>query len=215
MKKNIGIFEDNFTLRSNIERYLAMTGSYQVVFSEPNTQMYCSKDHELQPDVILLDIHLQGENSLGLISCMKEKFAGVFIIIMTGDDNEQLIMEAFENGANGYLYKPFKLSDLQTTLKKLEEDGSYMQPMVATKLISLLKKKDHVAELQARFALTERETDIIRGLKDGLSYQQIADRLYISYHTVNHHMKSLYLKTGVTSRAELVANYLTDKRQAV
>lgn len=215
MKKKIGILEDNFTLRSNIGNYLLATGKYELVFSESNATALCNRELSASPDVILLDIHLQGENSLNLITCMKEKHPGVVVIIMTGDNNEQLIMQAFENGASGYLYKPFKLAELVDTLNKLEVDGSYLQPTVATRLISMLKKKDRVAELQKQFGLTERETEIIRGIKEGMSYQQIADRLYISYHTVNHHLKNVYLKTDVTSKAELVSLYFNSESRAV
>lgn len=215
MKKKIGILEDNFTLRSNIGNYLLATGKYELVFSEPSAAALCNKELPASPDVILLDVHLQGENSLNLITCMKEKHPDVAVIIMTGDNNEQLIMQAFENGASGYLYKPFKLAELVETLSKLEVDGSYLQPTVATRLISMLKKKDRVAELQKQFGLTERETEIIRGIKEGLSYQQIADRLYISYHTVNHHLKNVYLKTDVTSKTELVSLYFNSESRAV
>lgn len=217
MKKRIGILEDNFTLRSNIGNYLLATGKYEIIFSAPNVKEACDAAHdsEVAPDVILLDIHLQGENSLEVIACMKEKYLGVTVVIMTGDNNEQFIMQAFENGASGYLYKPFKLGELVSTLEKLEADGSYLQPQVATKLISMLKKRDVVAELQKQFDLTERETEIIRGLKDGLSYQQIADKLFISYHTVNHHLKNVYLKTDVTSRTELVAQYFNSEKRGV
>lgn len=215
MKKKIGILEDNFTLRSNIGNYLLATGKYELIFSEPNAATLCNRELSASPDVILLDIHLQGENSLNLITCMKEKHPDVVVIIMTGDNNEQLIMQAFENGASGYLYKPFKLAELVDTLSKLETDGSYLQPSVATRLISMLKKKDRVAELQKQFGLTERETEIIRGIKEGLSYQQIADRLYISYHTVNHHLKNVYLKTDVTSKTELVSLYFNSESRAV
>lgn len=199
-------------MRSNIENYLVAMQRYDVIFSEPNAKKLLGAAEQAAPDVILLDIHLQGENSLELISAMKEKFPAVTVIIMTGDQDEALIMQAFENGASGYLYKPFKLAELADTLKKLEDEGSYLQPMVATKLIGMLKKKDVVAELQKQFNLTDREADIVRGIKDGLSYQQIADKLYISYHTVNHHLKSVYLKTDVTSRNELVANFLLQQK---
>lgn len=215
MKKRVGILEDNFSLRTNIEQYLNIGNAYEIVFSAANTKDICTMQLEHAPDVILLDIHLQGQNSLELITCMKERFPNVAIVIMTGDSNQELIMQAFENGANGYIYKPFKLIELTDTIKKLETDGSYMQPLVATKLISMLKKKDLVAELQEEFNLTNREAEIVRGIQEGLSYKQIGEKLFISHYTVNHHLKNVYLKVDVTSRTELVANYLTAQKRAV
>lgn len=207
-KRTVGILEDNFTLRTNIEQYLNVTGAYDVLFSEPKLSGLATEHSNCIPDYILLDIHLQGEKSLGHIGELKQLYPSAGIIIMTGDNDEQLIMEAFENGAGGYIYKPFKLAALSETIDKMEADGSYLQPQVATKLISMLKKKDVVADLKEELNLTEREAEIVQGIKEGLSYKQIGERLFISPHTVNHHLKNVYLKADVTSRNELVAKYL-------
>ncbi|MCB9046543.1 MAG: response regulator transcription factor [Chitinophagales bacterium] len=210
-KKTIGILEDNHSLRQNIERYLTAMQSYDIAFSHPGIGAL-TKTEPAQPDYILLDVHLNDSNGLEHISEMKQRFPDTSVIIMTGDNSDQLIMQAFENGASAYIYKPFKLAEITETFKKLETDGSYMQPAVATKLIGMLKKRDVIAELQVQFDLTERETEIIRCMKDGLSYKQIGERLFISHHTVNHHLKNVYLKMDVTSRNELVATYFTQNK---
>jgi len=210
--KIVGILEDNHSLRLNIERYLAAMKIYDLAFSEPGMGALNKLAQPVQPDYILLDVHLNDGNGLEYISEMKSRFPSAAVIIMTGDNSDQLIMQAFENGASAYIYKPFKLTEIPETFRKLEADGSYMQPQVATKLISMLKKRDVVAEMQFEYFLTDREAEIIRCVKNGLSYKQIADELFISHHTVNHHLKSVYIKLDVSSKNELVANFFMKPR---
>jgi len=211
--KTVGILEDNHSLRQNIERYLTAMKTYEIAFSVAGIQALNKSEDAATPDYILLDVHLSDGNGLEHISEMKERYPETKVIIMTGDNSDALIMQAFENGASAYIYKPFKLTEVTETFKKLETDGSYMQPAVATKLISMLKKRDIIAELQAQFDLTERETEIIRCVKDGMSYKQIGEKLFISPHTVNHHLKNVYLKMDVTSKNELVATYFTQNKK--
>ncbi len=210
---SVGVLEDNYTLRQNIEKYLLAMRKYSIAFSASGMTELEKMDGVPTPDYILLDVHLKDGNGLDHIATLKERFADAKVIIMTGDEQNNLIMQAFENGASGYIYKPFKLVEIPETFKKLETDGSYLQPQVATKLISMLKKRDIIAELQEEFQLTEREADIIRYVKEGLSYKQIGEKLFISHHTVNHHLKNVYLKMDVTSKNELVANYLMKPKQ--
>jgi DNA-binding NarL/FixJ family response regulator len=204
----IGILEDNEALRKNIELYLGATRDCFVGFSESSIENILLKDIDCDPDYILLDIHLNNTNSLESISRITKRFPGAGIIVMTGDKSESFILNAFENGAKGYIYKPFALQELVSTIKSLEENGSYMPANIATKLIGLLNKKDKVEPLKNKYKLTERETQIIEFLRDGHGYQAIADKLFISYHTVNHHIKKLYSKLNVNSRSELTATYL-------
>lgn len=203
--KAVGILEDNNALRSNIEYYLNTTDSYFVSFSYPGVEFLRKEDAACPPDYILLDIHLQDANGLDLLGEIHTRFPNTSVIIMTGDTNEELIMKAFEQGAKGYLSKPFALQDTVRTMKSLEENGSYMSPATATKLIEMLNKKQPVQSLKDKYQLTDREHDILMLLKSGHSYKVIGEKLFISFHTVNHHLKNVYAKLNVHSRSELTA----------
>lgn len=205
----VGILEDNDALRNNIGCYIDAMPDYFIAFSAP---CYSSIENEVidcMPDFILLDIHLKETLGIDVIPKLLKRFPNTSIIIMTGDQSEQHILQAFEKGAKGYLYKPFTMADTISTMQSLVNNGSYMSPVAATKLIGMLNKKEPVVSIKEKFALTEREYEIVQLIKEGLAYQAIADKLYISYHTVNHHLKNVYVKMDVKSRSELIANYLT------
>jgi DNA-binding NarL/FixJ family response regulator len=205
----VGILEDNDALRSNIVHFLEAMPDYFVVFSEPGYSNIANKEIDCEPDFVLLDIHLQDGLGIDLIGDIVKRFPETSVIIMTGDQNEQHIMKAFESGAKGYLYKPFSMAETVATMQALLNNGSYMSPIAATKLIGLINKKEPTVSIKDRFGLTDREYEIVLLIKEGLAYQAIADKLFISYHTVNHHLKNVYVKMNVKSRSELIANYLT------
>ncbi len=206
----VGILEDNDALRSNISHYLEAMPDYFVVFSEPCYKNIENKTIDCEPDFILLDIHLKETSGIDLIADIVKRFPETSIIIMTGDQSEHHIMKAFESGAKGYLYKPFTMADTVATMQALLSNGSYMSPIAATKLIGILNKKEPTVSIKERLGLTNRDYEIVQLIKEGLAYQAIADKLFISYHTVNHHLKNVYVKMDVKSRSELIANYLTN-----
>ena len=207
----VGILEDNDSLRKNIAFYLDNSPNYFVCFSEPTLDSLKYKEVSCDPNYILLDIHLNSTQSIDYIADLKKQFPGAAVIVMTGDKNEQFILRAFENGAKGYLNKPFALSETVKTMAALRDNGSYMSADTATKLIGLITKQETEASFKDVYKLTEREYEIVELMKEGLGYQAIADRLFISYHTVNHHVKNLYIKMDVSSRAELVAKCMKKK----
>lgn len=207
----VGILEDNDSLRKNIAYYLENSANYFVCFSEPTLDSLKNRDIPCDPNYILLDIHLNNTQSIDHIADLKKKFPGASVIVMTGDRNEQFILKAFENGAKGYLNKPFPLSETIKTMAALRDNGSYMSADTATKLIGLITKNETEQSFKDIYKLTERECEIVELMQEGLGYQAIADRLFISYHTVNHHAKNLYIKMDVSSRAELVAKCMKKK----
>jgi DNA-binding NarL/FixJ family response regulator len=208
---SVGLLEDNIALRNNIEYYLNSTKNYYVCFSESSVEAAIEKTIDCSTDFILLDIHLNNTNALDYISMFKTRFPESKIIMMTGDKSDAFILKAFESGAKGYVYKPFALHDVVATMESLEENGSYMSPDIATKLIGLLNKSEKEESLKVRFKLTDRESDIIDLLIEGYGYKAIAEKLFVSYHTVNHHVKNLYSKLNVKSRSELTATYAVSK----
>jgi len=206
--KLVGILEDNNHLRGNIEYYLKLSGDYVIAFSAPSVENINSLYDGCMPDYILLDIHLNGKNSLDSIEYLKEKFPAANIIIITGDINETLVLRSFALGAKGFLYKPFNMNELLSSLQQVETYGSFMAPSTASLLISQINRNNEQKDLKSRFKLTAKEVEIIQLVKEGHSYKKISGLTDTSYHTVNHHMKNIYHKMNINSRAELVAKYI-------
>ncbi|MFM6954137.1 MAG: LuxR C-terminal-related transcriptional regulator, partial [Sphingobacteriaceae bacterium] len=156
------------------------------------------------PEIILLDIQLPQINGIEGIGILQELLPGARIIMMTAFDDKESVMTAFSNGASGFLTKNMSLSAVREALLSLFDNGAALSPSAAKTLIaSVGQKMQKINSIISR--LTPREREIAKFIKSGLSYQQIADQLFISARTVNQHLKHIYQKVGVNSRSQLAA----------
>ena len=209
--QSIAIIEDNVGLRQTIELYLETSAKYRVVFSVGSYKDFVESHAEILPDFILLDIHLPDALGIDVIANIKKLRPGANIIIITGDTDKEFLLQAIENGASAYIYKPFNMTGLEKVLDQVNLTGSFLEPEILTKLLGLINEKKIADSAMFREVLTVREEEIISLIKKGQTYKEIAATLNISFHTVNHHLKNVYQKTNVTSKSELIAKYFTIK----
>jgi DNA-binding NarL/FixJ family response regulator len=205
--KPVGIIEDNVSFRSNIADYINLSDNYFSVFDVASIENLNNLKLSVKPEIILLDIHLNGENSLNSLDSLYQKFSETYILVMTGDLNEKNILKALENGAKGYINKPFEMNELIKAMNKTFEDGSFLTPLATTSLLNVINNnyKKPNSSIQTAYSFTAKESEIVELLRQGLSYNEIAEKLKISYHTVNHHIKNIYHKMDVNSKSKLIA----------
>jgi DNA-binding NarL/FixJ family response regulator len=205
--KPVGIIEDNVSFRSNIADYINLSDNYFSVFDVASIENLNNLKLSIKPEIILLDIHLNGENSLNSLDSLYQKFPETYILVMTGDLNEKNILKALENGAKGYINKPFEMVELIKAMNKTFEDGSFLTPLATTSLLNVINNnyKKPNSSIQTAYSFTAKESEIVELLRQGLSYNEIAEKLKISYHTVNHHIKNIYHKMDVNSKSKLIA----------
>jgi DNA-binding NarL/FixJ family response regulator len=204
---SIGILEDNVSLRQTVEDYLVVSGKFFVVFSEGNFNALSKREFEVFPDIVLLDIHLSDVNGIDVISNIKKMFPETYVVIITGDKDKEYILKAIEKGACGYLYKPFNMTELETMIATVQETGSFLEPDLLTKLFGLINKGTSKNSIEEKIYFTQREKEILELLKKGHTYNEMADILCVSFHTINHHIKNLYTKANVKSKSELIVKF--------
>ncbi|WP_234567157.1 response regulator transcription factor [Rhodohalobacter sp. 614A] len=154
-------------------------------------------------DIILLDIQLPGILGTEGVEKFLEINPGLAIIMISVMEDSQHIFEALQNGAIGYLIKKVGPDELVRAVKDAYEGGSPMSPVIARKVIASMqtqpKKRDH------KLDLTDREKEVLKLLAEGHSYQAIADEIYLSVDGVGYHIRNIYRKLQVNSKAEAVA----------
>lgn len=207
MASVVGIVEDNKKIRDLIQRYLDMQEelSCPVAVDSVEEMMDYLKEHP-QPDVILMDIQLPGMSGIKGMSLIKEKYDGIDIIMLTVYHDSHKIFNALRAGASGYLLKHTSLPEIKDSILKLIEGGAPMSPQIARKVINHFQ--ENAPKKNTDSDLTPREHDIVNGLVDGLSYKMIADRYDISIDTVRAHIRNIYKKLHVNSKAEVIAKSL-------
>ena len=204
----VGIVEDNKKIRDLIQRYLDMQDDFECpVAVDSVEEMLEYLEEHTPPDVLLMDIQLPGMSGIKGIGIIKQKYPDTEIIMLTVYHDSHKIFDSLVAGASGYLLKHTSLPEIKESIQTLLDGGAPMSPQIARKVINHFKKpKKKVPEED--YGLTPREQDIINGLVDGLSYKLIADRYDISIDTVRAHIRNIYKKLHVNSKAEVIAKSL-------
>ena len=162
-----------------------------------------------QPDVVLMDIFLPRMSGIECTARLKELVPRVQIVILTAMDDKELVFLALEAGADGYLLKRTKPSDLRQALLDVLGGGVPMTSQIARLVIESFRRKPETRDESAR--LSFREEQILQLLSQGYSNKMIADKLQISVDTVCTHLKHVFNKLHVNSRTAAAIRYMASK----
>lgn len=207
----VGIIEDNIFLLKSFRDYINSTEEMEVVFSctsmEEVKELFNSKKTK-QPDIILLDIVLPGQSGLDGIPVLKSKFIEAKIIILTGHNDQELIMNSIKIGAVGYALKSAQLSTLVDIIRQVSKLGAYIDQTLIEKVVLSLQQKNKNSFLDV---LTFREKEIVSLVEKGLSYKQMSDQLFVTTYTINYHLKNIYKKLNIHSKSELLSRLMEER----
>jgi DNA-binding NarL/FixJ family response regulator len=165
-----------------------------------------------RPDVILMDIFLPRMSGIECTARLKVLLPQTQIVILTAADDDELVFLALEAGADGYLLKRTRPEDLREALLDVLSGGAPMTSEIARRVVESFRQRARARDEFVR--LTTREEEVLVMLSKGYSNKEIADRIELSVDTVRSHLKHIYEKMHVRSRAEAVARYMTSKLSA-
>ena len=146
------------------------------------------------PTVLVLDLHLGRELSLGVIARVRASTPSTAIVILTMDDDPAFVQPAWTAGAAGYVLKEASRTELVRAVRTVARGGTYLDPAIG----------GSVMHGTSGPALSERELEVLRLIALGYTNSEIAKQLYISARTVETHRANLQSKLGLTGRPELV-----------
>ncbi len=204
----VGIIEDDRPLRRSLEIYINNQKDLYITFSCNSMEAFLEQRSTLdEPFIIFIDLGLPGISGMEGISLIRQQWVETHIVVTTGNDNDSVIFDCIQRGANGYLLKPFNIESLVKNIDIIRKGGALITPDVAMKLFKKIHKpKDTYQDVTAN--LTARENDVVNELLKGLTYKEIAAVLGISASTVNDHLKNIYVKMDVRTKSELISKLL-------
>ena len=201
----IGIIEDDPILRRNIETFISSQKDTTISFNLNSIEQFLqNKESYKEPLVVFCDLGLPGISGLEGITYIRKFWQDVYIVVITGNEDEDIIYNCIENGANGYVLKPFKLDDLISHIEITRQGGTLLSPRIASKLFQRIRKKTSNTIRIDNYNLTNREKQVVEELVKGMTYKEIGNVLNISSTTVNDYLKSVYKKLGVRTKSELM-----------
>jgi DNA-binding NarL/FixJ family response regulator len=202
----VGLIDHNYFLLNNYREFLQDFPDVSIVFTcmslEELDKNVRQGLHIMAPDIVLLDIHLSEQPGTNGVRMLLNHYPGCKVIMLSNDDDEDHIVQSLKSGASGFLVKSSKLMDIYSSIRDVYNSGACLSPKIAKKLIDHLKG-DVSGQLAAR--LTKREMELVNLLKEGLSYKEMAQQMYVSVYTINHHLKNIYQKLGVESKSQLIS----------
>jgi DNA-binding NarL/FixJ family response regulator len=197
MKRKVCLVEDDDIIRNSYELIINNHDKYYVVGAYDNCEGFLKNAMRDSPDVVLMDINLPGMNGIEGISKLKKKLPNVEIIVFTVHEDKDIIIEALKAGATGYLLKHTKYAEVIEGLDCILEGGAPMSKAIARKLVGSFHRNH-------QSPLTARETEVLGHLSEGKSYTVIAEELYIGKETTKTHIKNIYSKLLVNSKADAI-----------
>lgn len=198
--------EDDDTFREHLTALIGGAAGFSCVGAHRTAEAALKHLPVERPDVLLLDLELPNKQGLELISEALARWPSVAIVILTIHDDPERFFPALEAGAIGYLVKPVSPARLLEALAEAHAGGSPMASQIARLVVRKFQAQGRSRnQLEA---LTPRETEILDQIARGLETKEIADVLHLSERTIGTHLRNIYEKLHVHSRAAAVARFL-------
>ncbi|WP_298999033.1 response regulator transcription factor [Flagellimonas sp. S174] len=150
---------------------------------------------KMNPDIIISETSLQGISGIDGIEFIRKKKKNVKILMVSHQNDFDLVREAFKKGANGYLSKPIGKERFLNALDNMDEHGVIMEHDILKKVIGSFQKRSFDS-------FSKKENQIIELLTQGFTYKMIADKLCVTPSAVNFHIQNIYVKLNVNSKSE-------------
>jgi DNA-binding NarL/FixJ family response regulator len=214
MKIPIAIVDDSSQNRLFLAEQIRHSEDIVICFTAKNGVDFLEKmkatASNLHPAIVLMDIEMPEMNGIETVGYGRQLYPDLKFLMLTVFDDDEKIFEAIKNGASGYLLKDEKTSTIIDHIQQLSDiGGAPMSPSIARKALSLLSRSsisDTVAanknDLTER--LSDRECDVLKLVVEGKDYRAIAEKLFLSTHTIRKHIANIYEKLHVSSKAQVI-----------
>lgn len=200
MSIRVVIVEDDDEIRQWLKTVVTNHAELSCVAAFHSAELFTAAFDALDPEVVIMDIHLPGKSGIECVTQLKAKKPEVQYIMCTVFEDADNIFESLRAGATGYLLKNLPAEELQKGIQEVYGGGSPMSASIARKVVGYFQKKNETQSLMEQLSVRQRE--ILQYLSEGYRYKEIADKLFVSTETVRTHIRNIYEKLQVQSRTE-------------
>jgi len=198
------IADDHDMFREMLGIALPRGGEFQIVGEAADAEEVMAVVDRLRPDVLLLDYKMPHVRSFSrLVGELREKSDRTYVVVLSGTGSADVARQAADGGASGYVLKSTQLSAVADAVRTVAQGGIWVDPSLPRKVFDIFQRSAHHALPGAETglgALTRREREVLACVAQGISNQEIAQRLCISEPTVKTHLTRIFAKLSVKNR---------------
>jgi DNA-binding NarL/FixJ family response regulator len=208
-RRSIWVVEDDERFGNQLAHLINLSDVFECQRVLTNCEDALARlEEDVPPDVILMDIGLPGMSGIEGIGRVKAIAPSIQVVMLTVFEDADNIIRAIGAGASGYLHKGSSLDVIVDSLKSIVDGGAPINPQIARKVLDMFAR---VAAPPTDYGLTAREKEVLTLLVDGHIKKQIAEKLFVSFNTVDKHVRNIYNKLQVQTRSGVVAKVLKER----
>lgn len=205
MTIRILLADDHAIVREGVRHILERADDLEVVGEASDGEEAVALVETLQPDIVLMDITMPRLGGLEATERIRQRWPDVAVIVLTMHESYDYFFQVLRFGASGYVLKGASGDELIAAVRAVHAGDVYIHPPIAKRLVrEHLRSIERGEHPEASDGLSDRERQILRLIAEGLTSQQIADRLVLSVNTVNSHRKHVMEKLNLHNRADLI-----------
>ena len=194
-------YDDNQERLQSLQALIMLTDNMVYIGEANNCENVLTETKTYLPDVVLMDINMPKVDGIQGLKLIKTHFPNIKVLIQTAFDDSDKIFNCISNGASGYILKSDNPKRILQAIEEVYVGGASMNPAIAKKVMEYFLPK------KAEEILTQKEREVLKHLAEGLSYKMVADKLGVSYSTINTHTKHIYEKLHISSLGEAISWY--------
>lgn len=204
MAIQILLVDDHKIVRQGTRQLLEQFDDLTVVAETSNGEDAIRLCKELQPQVVVMDIHMPGMNGLDATRAIRMRYPTTQVIILSGYDDDRYVFPSLDAGAIGYLLKTASGEDLANAIRAVSQGDIVLDRHISERVRNRLSKPRRASGLSD--TPSEREIEVLRAVALGKSNKEIGELLNITTNTVQVHLRNIFGKLGVNDRTEAVAH---------
>jgi two-component system, NarL family, invasion response regulator UvrY len=220
-KTRIAIADDHSLFRKGLIKLLD-EDRYELLYDVENGKILIEKLLEMEPilpDIVIMDIEMPGMNGYETVSWLRDNYPGIKVLVVSMVDREEAIVRMLKLGVKGYLSKEMEPEDLHAALQSIIKKNYYYTDFVTNKLVHSIQNGDQDVEAKSDIlhnhelwdSLNQRQKDFIRYACTEMTYEEIAEKMFVSPKTVDGYRDAVFERFGVKNRVGLVLYAIKNK----